>query len=569
MRRRELHRVRRQLQHHLLVFGAVEGHQRVHAGSYGHRERLLARVRRDGVPHLRHHCARVELVRLEPETAALDAREREHVINEQLQIAGAAHDGAYRAILRLGDRSVEAVAQQSGVAEHRIQRRAPLVRHGGEKARLRFRRVLHHAPQLRLIRKRHEPETSPRRENLEGERPGAIPGLEMERDGVTMGRLASQQRAHQFHVARLHQMLQHPARDKVIVTQSVRQSLVGLANDASRIDTKHGQRKEFDRQPTPCRGNASAGPQAGRFPSHDPAPLQGVRHLGPERQSIRRRSVTVRNSPRTSFAPSAACPLWRPMQPLRRRFSLLPAKGPVIMSTTTASKPPAIWDDFIDIFVSPSQVFSRRTAAGFGIALLVLTVLCTVLYFGTKSLMQPVFDAEFARQTAAAMKANPQITADQMQKGQAIFDKVGFLTVLIFLPIRVIVVGLVLWLVGKLFDSKLTPSSSFMVSTYASFPLILGFVAGGPIAYLTDPAKLTSRYSVTLSLAKLLDPNSSSQLLQAFAGRVDVFAIWVTILLGVGLYVVGRISKQQAAIGAIIVWLVGTLPAIYGAIKAG
>ena len=239
------------------------------------------------------------------------------------------------------------------------------------------------------------------------------------------------------------------------------------------------------------------------------------------------------------------------------------------MSSTTAPKPPSVWDDFIDIFVSPSQVFSRRSTAGFGIALLVLTVICTVLYLGTKSLMQPVFDAEFARQTAAAMKANPQITADQMQKGQAIFDKLGFLTILIFLPIRVILVGLVLWLVGKLFDSKLTPSSSFMVSTYASFPLILGFVAGGLIAYLTDPAKLTSRYSVTLSLAKLLDPNSSSQLLQAFAGRVDVFAIWVTILLGVGLYVVGRISKQQAAIGAIIVWLVGALPAIYGAIKAG
>ena len=239
------------------------------------------------------------------------------------------------------------------------------------------------------------------------------------------------------------------------------------------------------------------------------------------------------------------------------------------MSTTTAPKPPAIWDDFIDIFVSPSQVFSRRTAAGFGIALLVLTVLCTVLYFGTKSLMQPVFDAEFARQTAAAMKANPQITADQMQKGQAIFDKVGFLTILIGLPIRVIVVGLVLWLVGKLFDSKLTPGSSFMVSTYASFPLILGFVAGGIIAYLTDPAKLTSRYSVTLSVAKLLDPDKSSQMLQALTGRVDVFAIWVTILLGVGLYVVGKVSKQQAAIGAIIMWVIGALPAIYAAIKAG
>jgi hypothetical protein len=74
---------------------------------------------------------------------------------------------------------------------------------------------------------------------------------------------------------------------------------------------------------------------------------------------------------------------------------------------------------------------------------------------------------------------------------------------------------------------------------------------------------------VTLSVAKLLDLDKSSQMLQAVAGRFDVFAIWVTILLGIGLYVVGKVSKQQAIIGAIIMWVVGALPAIYGAIKAG
>jgi len=29
------------------------------------------------------------------------------------------------------------------------------------------------------------------------------------------------------------------------------------------------------------------------------------------------------------------------------------------------------------------------------------------------------------------------------------------------------------------------------------------------------------------------------------------------------------VSKQQAAIGAIIMWVIGALPAIYAAIKAG
>ena len=46
--------------------------------------------------------------------------------------------------------------------------------------------------------------------------------------------------------------------------------------------------------------------------------------------------------------------------------------------------------------------------------LLVLTVLFAIILLGTKSLMQPAFDAEMARQTAQVLKAHPEITADKM-----------------------------------------------------------------------------------------------------------------------------------------------------------
>jgi hypothetical protein len=50
---------------------------------------------------------------------------------------------------------------------------------------------------------------------------------------------------------------------------------------------------------------------------------------------------------------------------------------------------------------------------------------------------------------------------------------------------------------------------------------------------------------------------------------VDVFTIWVTVLLAIGLHVVARIPKQQAAIAAAITWLVGAVPGIIGALRAG
>ena len=74
------------------------------------------------------------------------------------------------------------------------------------------------------------------------------------------------------------------------------------------------------------------------------------------------------------------------------------------MTTAATAKKPSVWEDFVDIFIAPAEVFARREDGRFGIALLVLAVLITVLAIGTRSLMQPVFDAEFNRQMALAMK---------------------------------------------------------------------------------------------------------------------------------------------------------------------
>ncbi|MEO7217483.1 MAG: hypothetical protein ABI026_04765, partial [Gemmatimonadaceae bacterium] len=59
-------------------------------------------------------------------------------------------------------------------------------------------------------------------------------------------------------------------------------------------------------------------------------------------------------------------------------------------------KPASLWEDFIDIFVSPSEVFERRRDSGFFVALLVFTALSLVIYLVGRSVLQPIFDAEFA-----------------------------------------------------------------------------------------------------------------------------------------------------------------------------
>lgn len=227
----------------------------------------------------------------------------------------------------------------------------------------------------------------------------------------------------------------------------------------------------------------------------------------------------------------------------------------------------SLWEDFIDIFTSPSQVFRRRQNSGFGLPLLVLVVLFAILIFGTKGLVQPALDADIVRQGAAAMKTHPEITAEQMQKQRDIGEKIGPIFIIIFLGIAPLITGLVLWLVGKIFDSKQEAKQAIMVATYASFPKVIAFVAGAVIAFLSNPDRLNGMTRLSLGPGALLDPDKASPVLLALVTRLDVFTLWQTALLAIGLQVTGKVAKSNAYLAAAIVWFIGALPGLLQALR--
>jgi hypothetical protein len=193
----------------------------------------------------------------------------------------------------------------------------------------------------------------------------------------------------------------------------------------------------------------------------------------------------------------------------------------------------------------------------------------TVLVFVTKNAMQPIMDSEFTRQTAAAMRKNPNITAEQMASSRGFFEMIAPLFFAIGITLSVFGTGLVLWAVGKLFDAKESVAAAIMVATYAEIPRIVQLLTNAAQGLFMSPEKLNSINSVSFSLARFMNPDSGSPVMIALASRVDLFTIWVTVLLAIGLHVVGKIPKQQAAIVAAITWVVGALPAVFQGLRAG
>ena len=77
-----------------------------------------------------------------------------------------------------------------------------------------------------------------------------------------------------------------------------------------------------------------------------------------------------------------------------------------------------------------------------------------------------------------------------------------------------------------------------------------------------DPASLTGPTAISLSPARFVPPDQMNPIALQFLGRFDLITIWVTILLAIGLYVTGKVSKSRATVFGIIIWLLGALPAL-------
>lgn len=233
---------------------------------------------------------------------------------------------------------------------------------------------------------------------------------------------------------------------------------------------------------------------------------------------------------------------------------------------TTAPTTTPLWEDFIDIITSPASVFRRRERGNWFVPLLIITVLIGVIVIASKGVLQPVMDAEFER-AAEQMRKNPQMTEEMIEKARGISAWFATIGPIILTPIAVIIVGFMTGLVAKLVDSKQTLHAALVVATYSYVPRVIQSVFNAIQGFVLKPEQLNGVVKLSLSPARFLDPATANPVLLQILNRFDLFTIWVTILLAIGVYVTGRVSKQQAAIAGVLFWIVGAIPAILGALR--
>jgi hypothetical protein len=220
----------------------------------------------------------------------------------------------------------------------------------------------------------------------------------------------------------------------------------------------------------------------------------------------------------------------------------------------------SVVEDFIDIFYAPSTVFARREKSGFWMHLLIVSLIAGLFAFASRSVTAAIFDAEFARGAAKAMADNPRITQEMMSSQRGIMEKVTTFFTLIGTPLMIFVVALLAWLAGKVVSAKVTYQQAVLIVTLAWVPRLVAGLLTTVQGLIMDPTAFTSMHSVGYGPARFMDPDTTQRQLLGLMGRLDLFTLWVTLLIGIGIAVIAKVPRARGFAAAGIVWLLGTLP---------
>jgi hypothetical protein len=222
----------------------------------------------------------------------------------------------------------------------------------------------------------------------------------------------------------------------------------------------------------------------------------------------------------------------------------------------------SFWEDLIDIFYKPSEVFARRRNASAQAPFWFVVIAMGVISFVTFTAIAPAIEGDLQRTIPKLMAKNPQMTQEMADRMVQMQTTVGRYFAPVVLAAIMFIVGVVTWIVSKIFGAVESFGAAVLITSYAYLPRVVGMVIVGAQALLMDPAKLTSVNVLTVGPSRFMDPVTANPFALGLAQRLDVFIIWETVLLAIGVAVIGKLPRGKAIAFGVLMWVLGSLPAI-------
>ena len=194
--------------------------------------------------------------------------------------------------------------------------------------------------------------------------------------------------------------------------------------------------------------------------------------------------------------------------------------------------------------------------------ILVPLLVIVIVTYATIFLTMPHMDWDaVAAQQEEAMRAQGRKMSEADMEQMAKISKAGgtifmYVMPLLFIAWYAIVAG-VLLLACRLFGGEGTYKQAFSATLYAWMPMVLAGILGTVVVMarggLIDPA--TMQTLVKSNPAFLVDMKEQP-ILFSLLSSLDIFTIWMLVLMIIGFAALSRLSKAKVAVMVIALWLV-------------
>lgn len=238
-------------------------------------------------------------------------------------------------------------------------------------------------------------------------------------------------------------------------------------------------------------------------------------------------------------------------------------------TTSTAAAmeepPKSFLQRLIGVYVSPGPTFADVARKPDFIAPLIVSILAYVAV--TETMLARIGMERIVRQSIEHSKRASSMSPEQMQQaieqGTKFGAVIAHLSGLLGAPIILLVVaGLGLLIMNAILGAQLKFKTALAVACYANLVSVLGAVIALVMILLADPDQFNAQNPMPTNPGFFLNPLEASKPLLSLLSSLDIFSIWLMVLLGIGFSAtVNRKVKPTTIslcfVGLWAVWVLG------------
>ena len=199
------------------------------------------------------------------------------------------------------------------------------------------------------------------------------------------------------------------------------------------------------------------------------------------------------------------------------------------------------------VFYAPSQTFEavakQRSAADW----LVPTVIVAMVIFVSTYLTSPIYVAEameqIREQTPAEQRGEMEGTGDAIRIS-------GLVAAPVMTFVMLFIGAAIYLLVGKLLGGLLGYGQCLALVAYTSLIAILQHIVKTPLVLANETMK------VQIGLGMFISEEAQKSFGGALLSSIDPFVVWMVVIAGLGLSIIGQVERSRAYAGVAAVTLI-------------